>query len=122
MKPGDTLLIKSIDRLGRNYNEVLEQWRLLTKQKRVEIIIFDMPLLKTKQGKNLTGVVIADILRKSRNLGCPPDPLRRARFSPEILDTMATGEPRFPYRRADSEAGRDWHDSESTCILGCMVC
>lgn len=55
-------MIKSIDWLGRNYDEILEQWRLLTKQKQVDIIVLDMPLLNTKQGKDLTGVVIADIV------------------------------------------------------------
>ena len=62
LRPGDTIVVKSIDRLGRNYNEILEQWRLLTKDKRVEIIVLDMPLLNTRQGKDLTGVVIADIV------------------------------------------------------------
>ena len=62
LKTGDTIVIKSIDRLGRNYNEILEHWRLLTKQKQVDIIVLDMPLLNTKQGKDLTGVVIADIV------------------------------------------------------------
>lgn len=62
LKVGDTIVIKSIDRLGRNYDEILEQWRLLTKQKQVDIIVLDMPLLNTKQGKDLTGVVIADIV------------------------------------------------------------
>ena len=55
-------MIKSIDRLGRNYDEILEQWRLLTKQKQIDIIVLDMPLLNTRQGKDLTGVVIADIV------------------------------------------------------------
>lgn len=62
LRPGDTLVIKSIDRLGRNYDEILEQWRLLTKQKQVYIVVLDMPLLNTKRGKDLTGVVIADIV------------------------------------------------------------
>lgn len=62
LRTGDTIVIKSIDRLGRNYDEILEQWRLLTKQKQVDIIVLDMPLLNTKQGKDLTGVVIADIV------------------------------------------------------------
>ena len=51
IKPGDTLYIKSIDRLGRNYNEILEQWRYLTKEKRVEMVVLDMPLLDTRKGK-----------------------------------------------------------------------
>ena len=62
MKPGDTLVIKSIDRLGRNYEEILEQWRLLTKKKCVAIVVLDMPLLDTRQGRDLTGTLIADIV------------------------------------------------------------
>ena len=62
LKPGDVMVIKSIDRLGRNYDEILEQWRFLTKQKRIDIIVLDMPLLNTKQENDLTGVVIADIV------------------------------------------------------------
>ena len=62
MKPEDTLVIKSIDRLGRNYEEILEQWRLLTKEKKVAVVVLDMPLLDTRQGKDLTGTLIADIV------------------------------------------------------------
>lgn len=62
LKPGDTLVIKSIDRLGRNYEEILEQWRLLTKEKQVAIVVLDMPLLDTRQGRDLTGVLISDIV------------------------------------------------------------
>ncbi len=62
LKAGDTFVIKSIDRLGRNYDEILEQWRLLTKEKLVDIVVLDMPLLDTRQGRDLTGVLIADIV------------------------------------------------------------
>lgn len=62
LKPGDTLVIKSIDRLGRNYAEILEQWRYLTKERQVAIVVLDMPLLDTRQGRDLTGVLIADIV------------------------------------------------------------
>ena len=62
LKPGDTLVIKSIDRLGRNYDEILEQWRLLTKTKQIAIVVLDMPLLDTRRGKDLTGTLIADIV------------------------------------------------------------
>lgn len=62
LKPGDTLVIKSIDRLGRNYDEILEHWRLLTKEKEIAIVVLDMPLLDTRQGRDLTGVLIADIV------------------------------------------------------------
>ncbi len=62
LKAGDTLVIKSIDRLGRNYDEILEQWRLLTKEKGIAIVVLDMPLLDTRQGRDLTGALIADIV------------------------------------------------------------
>ena len=62
MKPGDTLFIKSIDRLGRNYDEILEQWRCLTKERRIAIVVLDMPLLDTRKGKDLTGELISDIV------------------------------------------------------------
>ncbi len=62
MKSGDTLVIKSIDRLGRNYDEILEQWRSITKEKQAYIVVLDMPLLNTKQNRDLTGTLIADIV------------------------------------------------------------
>ena len=62
LQAGDTLVIKSIDRLGRNYDEILEQWRYITKEKQVAIVVLDMPLLDTRQGRDLTGVLIADIV------------------------------------------------------------
>lgn len=62
IKPGDTLVIKSIDRLGRNYDEIIEHWRLLTKEKKADIVVIDMPLLDTRQGRDLTGTLIADIV------------------------------------------------------------
>lgn len=62
LKPEDTLVIKSIDRLGRNYDEILEQWRIITKEKGVAVVVLDMPLLDTRQGHDLTGTLIADIV------------------------------------------------------------
>lgn len=60
LKRDDLLYVKSIDRLGRNYGEILEQWRLLTKEKGVDIVVLDMPLLDTRSGKDLMGTFIAD--------------------------------------------------------------
>ena len=60
LKNGDTLVIKSIDRLGRNYEEILEQWRIITKEKQAAIVVLDMPLLDTRQSRDLTGTLIAD--------------------------------------------------------------
>lgn len=63
LKAGDVLVVKSIDRLGRNYEEILEQWRMLTKKKEVDVVVLDMPLLDTRMsGGNLTGVFVADLV------------------------------------------------------------
>ena len=62
LKRDDLLYVKSIDRLGRNYGEILEQWRLLTKEKGVDIVVLDMPLLDTRSGKDLMGTFIAALV------------------------------------------------------------
>ena len=62
IREGDVLVIKSIDRLGRNYEDILEQWRLITKQKKAAIVVLDMPLLDTRQSRSLTGTLIADLV------------------------------------------------------------
>lgn len=63
LKRGNILVIKSIDRLGRNYEEILNQWRIITKEKQVDIVVLDMPLLDTRQtGKDLTGTFVADLV------------------------------------------------------------
>ena len=62
LKQGDLLYIVSIDRLGRNYEEIQEQWRILTKEKKIDICVLDMPLLDTRNGKDLMGTFIADLV------------------------------------------------------------
>lgn len=62
LKSGDTLYILSIDRLGRNYGEIQNQWRILTKKIGIDICVLDMPLLDTRQGKDLMGTFIADLV------------------------------------------------------------
>lgn len=62
LKPGDVVYVKSIDRLGRNYDEILEQWRILTKEIDADVVVLDMPLLDTRKGKDLIGTLIADIV------------------------------------------------------------
>lgn len=62
LNPEDTLVIKSIDRLGRNYDEILEQWRHITKDIQANIVVLDMPLLDTRKGRDLTGTLIADMV------------------------------------------------------------
>lgn len=62
LREEDTLVIKSIDRLGRNYEEILEEWRIITKERQAAIVVLDMPLLDTRKNKDLTGMLIADIV------------------------------------------------------------
>ncbi len=62
IKSGDLLYIQSIDRLGRNYIEVQEQWRILTKERKIDIAVIEMPLLNTRNGKDLLGTFIADLV------------------------------------------------------------
>lgn len=62
LRPGDTLFIKSIDRLGRNYEEIQNQWRIITKDKGVDMVVIDMPLLDTRNHKNLLGTFISDLV------------------------------------------------------------
>ena len=62
MKRDDLLYVKSIDRLGRDYGEILEQWRILTREKGIDIAVLDMPLLDTRRGKDLMGTFLSDIV------------------------------------------------------------
>ena len=62
LRPGDVLVVKSIDRLGRNYTEILDQWSLITKKREAAIVVLDMPLLDTRQSRDLTGTLISDIV------------------------------------------------------------
>lgn len=62
MKKDDLLYVKSIDRLGRNYEEIQQQWRLLTKEKGIDIVVLDMPLLDTRRGKDLMGTFLSDVV------------------------------------------------------------
>ena len=63
LRSGDCLVVKDIDRLGRNYEEILEQWRIITKEKGVDIVVLDMPLLDTRHtGRDLTGTFVADLV------------------------------------------------------------
>ena len=62
IRPDDVIVIKSIDRLGRNYSEILEQWQIITKKKHADIVVLDMPLLDTRKDRDLTGTLISDIV------------------------------------------------------------
>lgn len=78
LKPGDLLIVGSVDRLGRNYDEILEQWRVITKEIRADIRVLDMPLLDTSVHRDLTGTLIADIVLQ---LFCPMWPRANGKTS-----------------------------------------
>ena len=106
LKTGDTLVIKSIDRLGRNYDEILEQWRLLTKEKQVAIVVLDMPLLDTRQGRDLTGVLIADIVLQLLSYVAQTErELNRQRQAEGIAAAKAKG---IHFGRKFKERGEDY--------------
>lgn len=69
LKEDDLLYILSIDRLGRNYEEIQNQWRILTKEKRIDICVLDMPILDTRQGKDLMGTFVADLVLQVLSFG-----------------------------------------------------
>ena len=109
LKKGDLLYIMSIDRLGRNYKEIQEQWRFITKQKEADVVVLDMPLLDTTMAKDLLGTFIADLMlqvlsfvaqnvleniRKRQEQGIKAAMLKGVRFgrpvkqSPENFDVL----------------------------------
>ena len=62
IKPGDTLVVQSIDRLGRNYEEIIEQWHIITREKLADIVVLDLPILDTRKDRDLTGTLITDMV------------------------------------------------------------
>ena len=92
MKKDDLLYIKSIDRLGRNYNEIQEQWRILTKDKGVDIVVLDMPLLDTRRGKDLMGTFLSDIVLQVLSFAAENERMNiRQRQAEGIADAKAKG-------------------------------
>ncbi len=111
VKADDLMYIKSIDRLGRNYEEVLEQWKIITKEKKVDLYVCDMPILDTRREKNLLGTFISD---------CSPEMTRhynrshkRSMASNDVWESIFGGQrrstdfdhPQSPYFRAKKESG-----------------
>ncbi len=118
-QPGDILVVKSIDRLGRNYDEILEQWARITKTRRAAIVVLDMPLLDTREGRDLTGTLVADIVlqllsyvaqterefihqRQAEGIAAALE--RGVRFGPE----------RIPMPEGFEELAEDWRNGHVT--------
>lgn len=120
LKAGDTLVLKSIDRLGRNYDEILEQWRLITKEKQADIVVLDMPLLDTRhRGTDLTGTFIADLVLQilSYVAQTERDNMRQRQkegIAAAKLRGVQFGRPRKPVPEEFGELKRKWEAKEIT--------
>lgn len=127
LKKDDVLYIKSIDRLGRNYEEILEQWRVLTKEKGIDIVVLDMPLLDTRRGKDLMGTFLSDIvlqllsfvaenervnIRQRQAEGIAAAKMRGVRF----------GRPPGPFPENFHEAYQKWKNGKITGLEAAKIC
>ena len=108
LKPDDVFVVKSIDRLGRNYDDILEQWRIITKEKGAAIVVLDMPLLDTRKGRDLTGTLIADIVLQLLSYVAQTErDYIRQRQAEGIAAAKARGQKFGPPRR---ERGEDYEN------------
>lgn len=127
LRDGDLLYIKSIDRLGRNYDEILEQWRILTKEKNVDICILDMPILDTRRAKDLIGTLIADIVLQLLSFVAENerDSIRQ-RQAEGIAAAKARGKtwgrPKRQLDKAFFDTLKAWKNGEITCAEAAQSC
>lgn len=117
--PGDVLVVKSIDRLGRNYDEILQQWSYLTKEKRIAIVVLDMPLLDTREGRDLTGTLVADIVLQLLSYVAQTErEFIRQRQAEGIAAALARGvrfgPDRIPMPEGFNELAEDWWNGRVT--------
>ena len=127
MKKDDLLYIKSIDRLGRNYEEILEQWRILTKEKRIDIVVLDMPLLDTRRGKDLMGTFLSDIVLQVLSFVAENERTNiRQRQAEGIAAAKARGvkfgRPAIPYPDNFQEIYHDWRKKKITLQQAADAC
>lgn len=127
IKKDDLLYIKSIDRLGRNYTEILEQWRFLTKEKGIDIVVLDMPLLDTRRGKDLLGAFLSDIVLQVLSFVAENE---RASIHQRQAEGIAAakargirfGRPPKPLPAAFSSAYKRWKAGEITGAAAAREC
>ena len=127
LKKDDLLYIKSIDRLGRNYEEILRQWQFLTKEKKVDIVVLDMPLLDTRRGKDLMGTFLSDIVLQVLSFGAENE---RANIKQRQAEGIAAAKARGvkfgrPHRALPDnfeEVRRDWQDKKITLRQAAAAC
>ncbi|MGI6184019.1 MAG: recombinase family protein [Candidatus Fimadaptatus sp.] len=127
LKPGDLLYIKSIDRLGRNYEEIQNQWRILTKEKGIDIVVLDMPLLDTRRGKDLMGTFLSDIVLQVLSFVAENERTNiRQRQAEGIAAAKAKGirfgRPPLPLPETFHENYQRWKSGEITCTTAAKAC
>ena len=127
LRPGDLLYVKSIDRLGRNYEEILEQWRALTKERGVDIVVLDMPLLDTRRGKDLMGTFLSDIVLQVLSFAAENERSNiRQRQAEGIAAAKAKGvkfgRPPLPLPDNFSKVHRDWRNKKLTLREAADAC
>ena len=127
LKKDDVLYIQSIDRLGRNYEEIIEQWRILTKEKKIDIVVLDMPLLDTRRGKDLLGTFLSDIVlallsyvaeNERKNI----KQRQKEGISAARLRGVQFGRPAKPLPENFSEALQKWESGELTGKEAAKIC
>ncbi len=127
LKRNDLLCIQSIDRLGRNYEEILQQWRALTKEKGVDIAVLDMPLLDTRRGKDLMGTFLSDIVLQVLSFVAENERANiRQRQAEGIAAAQARGvrfgRPPLPLPENFEEHYQHWKCGESTATAAAKAC
>ena len=127
MKKDDLLYIKSIDRLGRNYGEILEQWQLLTKEKGVDIVVLDMPLLDTRRGKDLMGTFLSDIVLQVLSFVAENERTNIRQRQAEGITAAKTrgvrfGRPSLPLPDNFYEVHKAWRDKKISLRLAAKAC
>lgn len=127
LKRGDLLIIKSIDRLGRNYEEILEQWRIITKERQADIRVLDMPLLDTSIHRDLTGTLIADIVLQLLSYVAQNERENiRQRQAEGIAAAKARGvklgRPSRPLPDNFRQVHRDWRNKKMTLRQAAQAC
>ena len=127
LKKDDLLYIKSIDRLGRNYEEILHQWRILTKDKGIDIVVLDMPLLDTRRGKDLMGTFLSDVVLQVLSFVAENE---RASIKQRQAEGIAAakargvkfGRPQRALPDNFDEIRRDWQDKKITLRQAAEIC
>lgn len=120
LRPGDCLVVKAIDRLGRNYEEILDQWRIITKEKGADIVVLDMPLLDTRQtGRDLTGTFVADLVLQILSYVAQTErenikQRQKEGIAAARLRGVQFGRPRKPLPENFEQIKRDWKNKKIT--------